>query len=235
MKSKSFRSDIINQINAIPYGKIFDIDNLAFDISKSVNTSVVLSELYKRQDIERLGRGVYYRQEKSILGLGNIPIGENEIIQYIAKKVNGYETGLSMYNQMQLTEQVPMIVTIAVPKLDNTTRCSNFNLRLKFVKAYVIPKNQTETYLLRILDSIKDSKNIPATNQQTVLQRINNYHIKKLKEKNIDTNNFIEFAKCYPPRVRKILGELLLKNEEQKLAKSLLKTINPNTNFNFIV
>ena len=48
-------------------------------------------------------KGVYYRPRKSVLGLGKLPIYQDEQFRYLTQKLNGYITGAYVYNKMGLT------------------------------------------------------------------------------------------------------------------------------------
>jgi hypothetical protein len=90
---KSFRSNIIKQIEIIPEGKIFTFTDLDFPMEKFANVAVILSELAKGENLVRVEKGAYYRPRQSSLGLGVLPIYQDEQLNYLTRKLDGYLTG----------------------------------------------------------------------------------------------------------------------------------------------
>lgn len=225
---KSFRSNIIKQIETIPEGKIFTFTDLDFPMEKFANVAVILSELAKRKKLARVEKGAYYRPKQSSLGLGVLPIYQDEQLNYLTRKLNGYLTGTYIYNKMALTEQISSVITIAVPQPVRPFRFKK--LSVECVKAYVdIPDNENVLHLVRMLDAMKDLKYIPGTTPQQAYNRIYALHISQLST--IDLEKIVTLATTYPPRVRKILSDMLKKANRPDLSKQLVKTICPTTRF----
>ncbi|SFK78025.1 hypothetical protein SAMN05216357_10615 [Porphyromonadaceae bacterium KH3CP3RA] len=225
---KSFRSDIIKQIDTIPEGKIFTFIDLDYPIEKSANVAVILSGLAKGEKLVRVEKGAYYRPKQSSLGLGILPIYQNEQLSYLTRKLDGYLTGTYIYNKMSLTDQVPSVITIAVPQ---PVRSFKFKkLSVECVKSYVDKFGDENTlYLLRLLDAIKDLKYIPGTTPLQAYNKIFTLHISRLSA--INLKKIVSLATNYPPRVRKILSDMLKKNNRFDLSKQLVNTICPTTRF----
>ena len=55
---KSFKSEIISQIDIIPEGKIFTFSNLDFPMEKFANVAVVLSDLSKEKKVVRVEKAL---------------------------------------------------------------------------------------------------------------------------------------------------------------------------------
>lgn len=228
---KSFRSNIIKQIETIPEGKIFTFTDLDFPVEKFANVAVILSELAKRKKLARVEKGAYYRPKQSSLGLGVLPIYQDEQLNYLTRKLNGYLTGTYIYNKMALTEQVSSVITIAAPQPVRPFRFKK--LSVECVKAYVdIPDNENVLHLVRMLDAMKDLKYIPGTTPQQAYNRIYALHISQLST--IDLERIVTLATTYPPRVRKILSDMLKKANRPDLSKQLVKTICPTTRFKLL-
>ena len=225
---KSFKSNIEKQINNIPKGRIFTYDHLSFSPSKFAHVGVILSHLTQENLLIRIEKGAYYRPESSILGLGNLPVYQEEKLNYITKKLDGYLTGPYIYNKLSLTGQVPSIFTIAVR---NPVRAFKFEkLQITCVKAYVdTPHKSQELYLVRLLDAIKDCRFIPGTSPQTAYSTIYHLHFSSLDFTNL--TKIASLAKEYPPRVRKVLSRMLHDRGYNELAEELLSTICPTTKF----
>lgn len=93
--------------------------------------------------------------------MGILPVYQDEQINYLTNKLNGYLTGAYIYNKMSLTEQVPSVITVAVRYPVRPFRLNK--LSVECVKSYVEKPADGETlYLIQILDAVKDLKHIPA-------------------------------------------------------------------------
>ena len=225
---QSFKSNILNQIKSIPEGKIFAFTDLVFAMEKFANVAVILSNLSKSGDLMRLEKGAYYKPKHSSLGLGILPVYQNEQINYLTKKLSGYLTGAYIYNKMGLTEQVPSIITIATAYPIRPFKFKK--LFIKCVKSYVDTPNDTKTlYLVQILDALKDLKHIPGTSPKIAFDKIIYLHLSKLS--NIDIEEIVYLSMCYPPRTRVVLCDMLEKTNNLDLQKQLAATICPTTRF----
>jgi hypothetical protein len=226
---ESFRQNILQQIKHIETGRIFTFRDLSFDCDKRAYVAVLLSDLTKNGELVRLEKGVYYRPRLSALGLGQLPVYQDEQFRYLTRKLDGYITGAYIYNKMKLTEQVATTVTFAT-----TTPVRRFrfrNLDIECVKAYC-PDFHDERLLpyLRLLDALKDIKNIPGTTQQEVFDRVltlyfSSYTLSQLSE-------LVSLSKYYPPRVRKVVYDLLSAIGQSELCLEMKTTLSPTTRFN---
>jgi hypothetical protein len=204
---KSFNLNVQQQIERISEGKIFTSGDLDFPIKRQADVAVMLSALANEQQIVRIEKGIYYKPKQSCLGLGFLPVYQEEQLNYLTNKLSGYLTGAYIYNKMALTEQMPTVITIAVPK---PVRAFKFNtLSVECVKAYVpqVIEDGRTLFLVRILDAIKDLKNIPGVSPQEAFERIYNIHIALLGA--TDIKKIVSLSLYYPPRVRKVLGDML--------------------------
>jgi hypothetical protein len=227
---ESFKSDIQRQIELIPEGKIFTFNDLAFPLSKFANVAVILSGLSKENKLARIEKGAYYKPKQSSLGLGYLPVYQDEQLNYLTRKLNGYLTGAYIYNKMSLTEQVPSVITIAVRYPARAFRFEK--LFVECVKAYVdVPYDDQTLQLIRILDAIKDCRHIPGASPQAAYDRIFKLHLSPLKYANLE--KLVSLSKNYPPRVRKILSRMLHESDNRDLEEQLAATICPTTRFDF--
>ena len=225
---KSFKSNIIKQIEFIPEGKIFTFADLDFPIEKFANVAVIISGLSKEKKLVRVEKGAYYRPKQSSIGLGVLPVYQDEQLNYLTRKLGGYLTGAYIYNKMSLTEQVPSVITIAVHQF---VRAFKFKkLSIECVKSYVeTPSDENTLRLIRILDAIKDLKYIPGTTPQHAYDRILALYISKLSPENLE--KIVSLAISYPPRVRRILSDMFYKNNHSDLHEYLVSSICPTTKF----
>jgi len=143
-------------------------------------------------------------------------------------KVRAYLTGTYIYNKMSLTEQVSSVITIAAPQ---PVRPFEFKkISVECVKSYAdTPGDENTLRLIRMLDAIKDLKYIAGTTSQQTYDRIFALHISQLSSVNLE--KIVSLAINYPPRVWKILSDMLKKDNRSDLSKQLIKTICPTTRF----
>ena len=225
----SFRKNILQQIESIATGRIFTFRDLSFDNDKTANVAILLSEQSKKGILVRVEKGAYYRPRKSALGLGKLPIYQDEQFRYLTEKLNGYITGAYVYNKMGLTEQVATTITIATCYPVRHFRFKN--LDVECVKAYCSDcTNESLIPFLRLLDAIKDMKHIPGTTEQDIYNRVktqyfSHYSVAELKK-------VITLAKNYPPRVRKVVVDILGDIKQAALQREMKKTLLPTTRFN---
>lgn len=226
---ESFRKDILKQIEQIERGRIFTFRDLSFEDEKAHNVAQVLSEQCRKGNLKRLEKGAYYRPKESLIGLGPVPVYQDEMLRYINKKLHGgYLTGSYIYNQMGLTEQVSRVMTIATRKPVRRFRFRN--LYIKCVKSYCenIPSESLIPYL-RVLDAIKDMKHVPGATPQKVYDRLKHYHFDEYSQDEL--KKIVSLAKQYPPRVRKTVADLLGDLGQSALQEELARTIHRKTRF----
>jgi len=225
---KTFRQDIIAQIEQIEEGRIFTCRDLSYPANKLANVAVALSEQSKKGTLVRAERGAYYRPRKSKLGLGILPVYQDEQFRYIIQKLNGYLSGAYIYNKLGLTEQTATTITIATP---NPVRSFRFkNLEIECVKAYGDDFNDANTILyLRLLDALKDINHIPGCSPYDVYDRVKGQYFAALPLEEL--KKMVSLAQKYPPRVRKIVSDMLDELHHLQLRDALAGTILTTTRF----
>lgn len=225
----SFRREILQQIERIDTGRIFTFRDLSFPNDKLANVAVLLSEQNKKGVLVRVEKGAYFRPRKSALGLGSLPVYQDEQFRYITQKLDGYITGAYIYNKMGLTEQAATTITVATPKPVRRFRFKN--LDIECVKAYSMAHlNENNIPYLRVLDAVKDIKHIPGSTEQDIYERIKNQYFKGFSMPELI--NVVTLTKGYPPRVRKIVSDILGEIGQQGLQQKLTSTILSTTRFN---
>lgn len=225
----SFRKEILEQIEQINVGRIFTFRDLLFEADKAANVAVLLSEQCRKGVIVRVGKGAYYRPKKSALGLGMLPVYQDEQFRYLTEKLNGYITGSYVYNKMGLTEQVATTITIATSRPVRRFRFKN--LDVECVKAYSMDYlDESLVPYLRLLDAIKDMKRIPGTTGQDVYDRVRSQYFGVYGQAELEI--VASLAKCYPPRVRKVVADLFGDVRQAVLQAEMANTLLPTTRFN---
>lgn len=225
----SFRKEILEQIEQINVGRIFTFRDLLFEADKAANVAVLLSEQCRKGVIVRVCKGAYYRPKKSALGLGMLPVYQDEQFRYLTEKLNGYITGSYVYNKMGLTEQVATTITIATSRPVRRFRFKN--LDVECVKAYSMDYlDESLVPYLRLLDAIKDMKRIPGTTGQDVYDRVRSQYFGVYGQAELEI--VASLAKCYPPRVRKVVADLFGDVRQAVLQAEMANTLLPTTRFN---
>lgn len=224
----SFRKYILEQVMAMPTGMIFSFHELDFEIEKSPLVAAYLSSLVKKGILKKFEKGAYYKPKVSTFGLGTLSLREEDKLDYLARKYNGYITGPEVYNRLGLTEQVAMSVTLATP--NNVRNFKTGNLKVNCVKAYSDAyKNKDMLYFIWLLDAVKDIKNVPETSEQKVYDRLKSLHLKKMNTENLSI--LVNIAQSYPPRVRQTVADMMGDFNYIQLEHKLRKGLLPSTRF----
>ncbi len=220
---------MLRQIGQLEAGRIFSFKDLSFNIGQTANVAVLLSEQCRKGNLVRISRGAYYRPARSKLGLGDLPPFQDEQLRHLTNKLHGYITGVYAYNKMGLTGQMATSITIATPR---TVRNFQFGrLQIVCVKAYA-PDCTDETSIpyLRLLDAIKEMKHIPGTTEQEIYNLVRDKYFSRYSLQELE--KVTSLAKCYPPRVRKTVSDLLGDIGQQTLQTEMKETLLPTTHFN---
>lgn len=225
----SFRKEILQQIERIDTGRIFTFRDLSFDREKTAHVAVLLSEQSRKGILVRIEKGAYYRPKVSTLGLGKLPVYQDEHFRYLTEKLNGYITGAYIYNKMSLTEQVTPTLTIATPH--PVRRFRFMNMEVECVKAYCSDcGDENLVPFLRLLDAIKDMKHIPGTTEQDIYNRIKRLYFVGYSLSELE--KIVSLTESYPPRVRKVVADILGDIGQGVLQTRVSKTLLPTTRFN---
>ncbi|HAG91068.1 MAG TPA: hypothetical protein DCL41_04315 [Bdellovibrionales bacterium] len=197
-KAQSIR----NKIGKLTPGKVFSAKSLNLD--GTATTRKILSRLEKKGAIQRVdGRqGFYFIPKQGVFGTVKPPRGV--LVRALLTDENkGYRSGLSLYNKLGLTTQVPGNITIACNMFPRTTTVGGVEVQYRKARA---PITKDNIPLLQYLDVFMDIKNIPDTTPGKIVKQMK----EKLKglEKS-DVKRMIKLSDYYPKRVQALLGALL--------------------------
>lgn len=137
---------------------------------------------------------------------GELKPSENELLKtylFAHGKRIAYITGLSLYNKLGLTTQIP--ATILIASRDKKIFISVGTIKATPVKSYVDVTNDNY-YLLEILDVFKDFKQIPDLDIKSAIKLLS-FKLQNLVASELSL--LIDYALKYPPRVRAFLGSVL--------------------------
>lgn len=219
---------IEKQITKIKEGTTFKYQQLSIESNEYSAAAKAIERLIEKGIIKRVSTGVFYKPKQTIFG--ELKPHEEELLKpylFQNNKRIAYITGISLYNRMGLTTQVPRNIKIA--SRDKRITVSIGNIKGNPVKSYVDVTDKNYT-LLEILDVLKDFKQIPDLDKKSGVKIISN-QLKKLNLKEI--KQLIDCALSYPPRVRAFLGSLLEQIEYSIELQPLKKSLNPLSEYNY--
>lgn len=219
---------IEKQINKIKEGTTFNYQQLSIELNEYSAAAKAIERLIEKGIIKRVSTGIFYKPKQTIFG--ELKPNEEELLKpylFQNNKRIAYITGISLYNRMGLTTQVPRNIKIA--SRDKRITVSVGNIKGNPVKSYVDVTDKNYT-LLEILDALKDFKKIPDLDKNSGVKIISN-QLKKLNLKEI--KQLIDCALFYPPRVRAFLGSLLEQKDFSINLKVLKKSLNPLSEYNY--
>jgi hypothetical protein len=209
-------------------GTTFDYQTLLVEREEYAAATKALERLIKKEIIKRVSSGIFYKPKQTAFGV--LRPNEEELLKtYLFEngKRIAYITGLSLYNRMGLTTQVPR--TIKIASRDKRIYASVGTVKGKPVKSY-IDVTDKNYYLLEILDAVKDFNQIPDLNAESGILILTE-RLKKLSQKELD--QIIQFALKYPPRARALIAAML-ELIDNKLDTILLKnSLNPLSKFEY--
>jgi len=219
---------IETQIKTFALGEVFKYAQLNIKPKEFTSVAKALERLRKKGVIKKVSKGVFYRPENSVFG--ELKPDNQEILKpYLFKKGKrvGYITGMALYNNMNLTTQVPS--TIQIASFNKRIYVSIGSVKAKPVKSYVeITDNNYE--LLQTLDALKDFSKISDLNKKSAIN-ILSAKIQELKPNQI--KSIVEYVLKYPPRTRAFLGAILENLNILKNIKKLKQSLNPLTTYSY--
>ena len=219
---------IEKQITKIKDGTTFKYQQLSIESSEYNAAAKAIERFIEKGIIKRVSTGVFYKPKQTIFG--ELTPNEEELLKpylFQNNKRIAYVTGISLYNRMGLTTQVPKNIKIA--SRDKRITISIGNIKGTPVKSYV-DVTDNNFYLLEILDALKDFKKIPDLDKISAIKIISN-RLKKLTPN--ETTQLIKCVLPYPPRVRAFLGALLEKIEVSFELSILKKSLNPLSEYSY--
>ena len=224
----SVSKKIDQRIQQLQAGTTFDYQTLLVERDEYAAATKALERLIKKGIIKRVSSGIFYKPKQTVFG--TLKPNEEELLKtYLFEdgKRIAYITGLSLYNRLGLTTQVPK--TIKIASRDKRIYASVSTVKGKPVKSY-IDVTDKNYYLLELLDAVKDFNQIPDLNAESGILLLTE-RLRKLSENEI--TQIVQFALKYPPRARSLIGAIL-ELIDNKLDLCLLKnSLNPLSEYEF--
>jgi len=217
---------IQRRINRMQEGTTFKYQQLGIEQSEYIAAAKAIQRLIEKGIINRVSTGTFYKPKQS--AFGELRPREEELLKpYLFQdgKRIAYVTGVSLYNRMGLTTQVPKNIKVASKVKRVTTKIGK--TQVKPVKSYTDVTNENY-YLLEILDALKDFKTIPDLDKKSAIRLLTN-KISTLSEN--DLSKMIRYALKYPPRAIALLGAVLEQSNKKTGLESLKTSLNPLTTY----
>lgn len=171
MNNIGYGDFITNKITEIPYGQPFQTDMIVEEVAMEYAipvqkakplTNVVLKRLADKGQLERFKKGVYYRTKPTIFGNSRPNAGtlEAQLLTRRGQDIIGYETGLSLMNQLGLTTLVPK-------KREFATNSYRKQITSQHIVARkpVIRVDAVNFRYLQLLDMIRDLQKSPVDHE----------------------------------------------------------------------
>lgn len=212
--------EVSKRVKNKPLGELITYDEFK-DLDNFSAVSSTLKRLQKTGIIERLSKGMYYRPKKT--QYGTLPPTESEVLKALLKtKSKGHVSGITAFNALGLTTQVPNVVVIAG---DNSPRFRTIGqLKIKFTKGDGAT-NLKDTKILQILDAMQSIKKISGTNVTDAFAALKQ-KIETLTEDEI--KRMATLAQKRRPLTRALLGAMI-ENKYPEESRKLAKTLNSLT------
>lgn len=189
LKKYGINKPIITEELSIPE---ISYDNLRKQLSR-----------YNSQGIlEKYSQGVYYIPKETILGRSTLSIDDVINRKYITNDndIYGFYSGLSFYNKLGISTQVPFVYEIVTNKEKSRVREITLkNQKIILRKPYVII-NKNNYLENQFLDFINNANSNDLSDNIDVLK-------KYIKDNNLNKNVILDLIAYYPSKTSKKLIE----------------------------
>jgi len=161
-----------------------------------------LSRYNSQGIIEKYSQGVYYIPKETILGKSTLSINDVIYRKYISddNEIYGFFSGLSFYNKLGITTQVPFVYEIVTNKEKSRVRkitLKNKKIILRKPYATINRDNYLEAQFLEFINNA----NINDINDNIDILK------KYIKDNNLNKNIILDLITNYPSKTSKRLIE----------------------------
>ena len=166
------------------------------------NVRKQLSRYNSQGIIEKYSQGVYYIPKETILGKSTLSINDVIYRKYISddNEIYGYFSGLSFYNKLGITTQVPFVYEIVTNKEKSRVRkitLKNKKIILRKPYATINRNNYLEAQFLEFINNA----NINDIDDNIDILK------KYIKDNNLNKNIILDLITNYPSKTSKRLIE----------------------------
>ncbi|PHS18537.1 MAG: hypothetical protein COA86_07540 [Kangiella sp.] len=222
----SIAQTIQKNVDAMSAGRIFGYQELSSYATSPSAVIKAVGRMVSDKRLERYSKGKFYVAKKGLLGLRK-PSDSEQIrsILYKNGRLRGYVTGISLYNQLGLTTQMPRTISVAINGGRQEKELGTIRIKTIITR---IPIEEKDVTLLQYLDALKDIKKILDSDVDLSLKIMRGY-ISKLSVNN--KKRLLKLAlNYYSPQVRALVG-LLFSDLGLSLPRSLILSLNPTTTY----
>ncbi|MCC5935067.1 MAG: DUF6088 family protein [Candidatus Cyclonatronum sp.] len=223
MKTTDF---VVYMINRLPKGYVFTYEDFIGEVNNKEAVIKALNRMAVGGKIEKLSKGRYYKPEQSAFGV--LPPDPYQVVKDLLEdegKVTGYLTGVSIYNQLNLTTQVSSVIQIGKNQIRPAFKRGRFRISFILQKNIITKENIP---LLQYLDCLRYLKKIPdATVQNSI--RLLSEQFSTLEPGKINT--MVRLALKYPPAAQALLGAILEDQGKSSATERLKRSLNPITTY----
>ncbi len=220
-------SNIIGgKIDRLPKGYVFTYSDFLNKVKNKEALVKALNRLAASGKIVKLAKGKYYKPDQS--PFGELSPNQYQVVKDLLERdgrIEGYLTGLSIYNTLGLTTQVSNTIQIGKNEVRSSMK------RGKYSISFVKQKNtitRESIPILQLLDVLRFIKKIPDSKIDRSCKVVQSL-VSKLSEKEEEV--LVRLALKYPPSTRALLGTMLTDLGKVKLTEKLRKSLNPITTY----
>lgn len=214
--------EIENKLRSFPTCIVFDAYDLGVDQSQFMSVMKVLAQMTNEGKLFRASAGRYYLPLNTPLGKVGPDRYEyiKDLLEYRGEPI-GYETGVSAFSNLGLTNQISTITTIGSNNRRGTLMRGTHKVTF-WDQPNKITRDNIDS--LRLLDAIRHIDKMPATTPDEAIKRI----LSLLKQLSKDEKSkLVTLAMAYPPRTRALLGALL--DAGRADTSALRQSLNPGS------
>ncbi len=227
MRKESVIGAVRQMVEQIPIAQSFgfaDFGDLATTRRRAL--SLALGQMVKDKEIRRAYPGRFYRPRLSDR-FGPIGLLGGELLREALDV--GYPAGSWAHNDLGLSTQVPIVLTIATPSWTHERRFGH--QRVRYIRSTIkeIPKLRAARMALMILDALKEIRHVSDSSPDHVVNQL--FFLFKQHVKIEHLGYLLKYGLQYPPQVRALLGAIFEVEKHRHLSEMLRKTLNPRTEY----
>ena len=227
MRKERVIEEVRQMVEQIPIAQSFgfaDFGDLATTRRRALSRT--LGQMVKNKEIRRAYPGRFYRPRVSDR-FGPMGLLGCELLREALDV--GYPAGSWAHNELGLSTQVPMVLTIATPSWTHERRFGYQKVRYIRSTIKEIPKGHAARLALMILDALKEIRHVSDSSPDHVVNQLFllfNQHV------TIEHLGYLlRYGLQYPPQVRALLGAIFEVEKHLHLSEMLRKTLNPRTEY----
>ena len=227
MRKESIIEEVRQIVEQMPIAQSFgfaDFGELAQTRRRALSRT--LGQMVKDKEIRRAYPGRFYRPKVSDR-FGPMGLFGRELLREALDV--GYPAGSWAHNDLGLSTQVPMVLTIATPSWTHERRFGYQKVRYIRSTIKEIPKGHAARLALMILDALKEIRHISDSSPNHVVNQL--FLLFKQHVTIEHLGYLLKYGLQYPPQVRALLGAIFEVEKHLHLSEILRKTLNPRTEY----